>query len=659
MEHGDRMKLLLTALLVPVLYSAPMPVPWKSVPAAGHLLIDSSFAVEIRGFSDSRVDAAVGRFTARIGRQTGIPIIGGKTALVVETAPNGADQAAESYQLDISPKKAVLAASTVEGALHGLETFAQLISPGPDGFEVPSGHIEDHPRFGWRGLMIDCSRHWMPVEVIERNLDAMAAVKLNVLHWHLSDDQGFRVESKRFPRLQQLGSDGHFYTQDQVRHIIAYARDRAIRVVPEFDIPGHTTSWFVGYPELASAPGPYSIERSWGIFQPTMNPAREETYQFLDTFLGEMTALFPDRYFHVGGDEIDSTQWKRSASIQAFARQRHFESSDELHAYFEERVQEILRKYGKTMIGWDEVLHPSLAPDAVIQSWRGQAALADAAKKGYRGILSFGYYLDHMNPASFHYANDPQLDGEDSTRILGGEACMWSEYASAETIDSRIWPRAAAIAERLWSPKEVTNVASMYDRLDAVSRVLAWVGVRSNEQMMLDRIGGGPGLRVLADASESLGIEVRQDARKYTSLVPLNRFVDAVPPESPMVRHLAQMAEKVASNPDAANAEIADLRAAFTGWSANDTQLSANFLTSELIPLSRNLSNLGLIGLRALEVLAGGTVAQDWPSQQLQAIDGMEKPVVEVRLAATRPVRILLDAILRSASRPTGNKVNK
>ena len=130
--------------------------------------------------------------------------------------------------------------------------------------------------------MIDCSRHWMPVEVIERNLDAMAAVKLNVLHWHLSDDQGFRVESKRFPKLQQLGSDGHFYTQDEVRHVIAYARDRGIRVVPEFDIPGHTTSWFVGYPELASAPGPYPIERKWGIFQPTMDPAREETYKFLD-----------------------------------------------------------------------------------------------------------------------------------------------------------------------------------------------------------------------------------------------------------------------------------------------------------------------------------------------------------------------------------------
>ena len=232
--------------------------------------------------------------------------------------------------------------------------------------------------------MIDCSRHWMPIEVIERNLDAMAAVKLNVLHWHLSDDQGFRVESKRFPRLQEFGSDGHFYTQDQVRHIVAYARDRGIRVVPEFDIPGHTTSWFVGYPELASAPGPYKIERSWGIFQPTMDPSREETYKFLDKFLGEMTALFPDHYFHVGGDEVDPTQWMQSPSIQAFARERHLGTPDDLQAYFIHRVQEILKKYGKIMIGWDEVLNPDLESDTVIQSWRGQAALAEAARKGHR-----------------------------------------------------------------------------------------------------------------------------------------------------------------------------------------------------------------------------------------------------------------------------------
>jgi hexosaminidase len=646
------MKFVLAALLASGLYSAPMPQPWKSVSAAGHLLIDSSFAIEVRGFSDPRIDSAVRRFLVRISRQTGIPIIGGKTELIIEKVSEGP---AESYQLEISPEKALLSASTAEGALHGLETFAQLIAPGASGFEAASVHIEDHPRFPWRGLMIDCSRHWMPIEVIERNLDAMAAVKLNVLHWHLSDDQGFRVESKRFPKLQQLGSDGHFYTQDQVRHIIAYARDRGIRVVPEFDIPGHTTSWFVGYPELSSAPGPYSIERRWGIFQPTMDPSREETYKFLDRFLGEMTALFPDQYFHIGGDEVDPTQWKQSASIQAFAQARHLKTPDDLEAYFIHRVEGLLKKYGKTMIGWDEVLTPDLESDTVIQSWRGQAALADAAKQGHRGILSYGYYLDHMNPASYHYAIDPQVDDENSSLILGGEACMWSEYVSPETIDSRIWPIAAAIAERLWSPKDVTSVASMYHRLDDVSRVLGSVGIQSNEQTMLDRMGGGSALRVLANASESLGIDVRQDARKYTSLVPLNRFVDAVPPESPVVRHLAAMARKVTANPDSAKAEMAGLRTAFTVWSTNDSQIRSNFLTSELMPLSKNLSNLGSIGLRALEFISRGKSAPPvWAKQELQEMELMERPVAEVRLAAVRPVRILLNAIAGSAAHPAG-----
>lgn len=646
------MKFLLAALLIPALYAAPMPQPWKSFPAPGHLLIDSTFAIEAHGFTDPRIDAAIRRLTARIARQTGIPITGGKSALIINSTPGGMS---ESYQLDVSSSKAKLEASTVEGALHGMETFAQLIAPGAEGFEVAAVHIEDHPRFPWRGLMIDCARHWMPVEVIERNLDAMAAVKLNVFHWHLSDDQGFRVESKRFPRLQQMGSDGQFYTQEEVKHIIAYARDRGIRVVPEFDMPGHTTSWFVGYPELASAPGPYTIERSWGIFQPTMDPAREETYKLLDKFLGEMTALFPDPYFHTGGDEVDPTQWKQSASIHAFAREHHFQTPDDLLGYFSRRVQEILKKYGKTMVGWDEVLQPGLASGTVIQSWRGPAALAEAAKKGYRGILSYGYYLDHMDPASFHYAIDPELN-DTSPLILGGEACMWTEYVSPETIDSRIWPIAAAIAERLWSPKDVTNQALMYDRLDALSRTLESVGIRSNEQMMLDRMGSGPAIRVLADASESLGIEGRRDTRKYTSLVPLNRFVDAVPPESPVVRHLAAMAEKAAAHPTSAQAEIAVLRAAFTQWSANGSQIESNFLTAELTPLSENLSNLGSIGLRALEFFsAGKSVPPDWAAQQLHELDAMEKPIAEVRLAAVRPVRILLRAIARNAAEQQSN----
>ena len=267
-------------------FAALMPMPATVVPGVGSLKIDSSFAVEARGYSDARLDKAMRRLADRVSRQTGIEIRGGKTALRIECGAAGPQYPAlgedESYRMDVSTDGARITSATVTGALRGMETFAEWIDLGPDGFQARAVHIDDRPRFPWRGLMLDVSRHWMPLGVVLRNLDAMAAVKLNVFHWHLSDDQGFRVESRRFPKLQELGSDGHFYTQDEVRRVIEYARDRGIRVIPEFDMPGHTTSWFVGYPELASAPGPYQIERTWGIFQPTIDPSRDETYAFLD-----------------------------------------------------------------------------------------------------------------------------------------------------------------------------------------------------------------------------------------------------------------------------------------------------------------------------------------------------------------------------------------
>jgi hexosaminidase len=646
----------LCAVILNTLSAGVMPAPWKSVPAAGELTIDSSFSIAV----DSHLQSAAARITSRIEKQTGISIVGGpKPTLIVEfevPAPVypalGED---ESYTLDVTATSARLKSKTSTGALRGLETFTQLISQGQNGFKVSAIHIEDHPRFPWRGLMLDVSRHWMPVEVVERNLNAMAAVKLNVFHWHLSDDQGFRVESKKFPKLQQLGSDGHFYTQEQIREVIEFARERGIRVVPEFDIPGHTTALLTAYPEFASAAGPYAIERFWGIFQPTMNPAREETYAFLDEFLGEMAGLFRDKYFHIGGDEVDPTQWQKNDAIQAFARKNNLSNDTALQTYFTQRVQKILAAHGKTMIGWDEVLEPGLAPDTVIQSWRGQASLADAARKGYRGILSWGYYLDHLKPASFHYGVDPILESAEADRagaknvdehVLGGEACMWDEYVTAENVDSRIWPRAAAIAERLWSSRETKDVAGMYARLDDVSRILEAAGSthRSYEQAMLDRLGRGEALRILADASEDQEIDGRRNARKYSSLVPLNRFVDAVPPESETVRRLERAATI------AGPADIAELRARLTEWAQNDARLEPliekNSLTVELVPLSRSLSTLGSIGLRTLEFLVQRqTPAEGWIQQQTQAIDELGKPIAEVRLAAVRPVRILLDRL--------------
>lgn len=614
-----------------------MPMPATVVRNPGQVRIDSSFRIVNSGTKDPRVEAAIGRLTARVFRQVGLSAIhlkSAKPALTVECREPAADVPTlgenESYQLDVTGDGARIVARTCIGAMRGMETFAQLISPGPDGYYAAAVHIEDRPRYPWRGLMLDAARHWMPVAVVERNLDGMAAVKLNVFHWHLSDDQGFRVESKRWPKLQEMGSDGNFYTQADVRHIVEYARDRGIRVIPEFDLPGHATSWLVGYPELASAPGPYEIQRRWGIFEPTMDPTRDETYRFLDAFLDEMTPLFPDRFFHIGGDEVEETQWKKSATIQAFAREHGLADSAQLHAYFNRRLQDLVKRHGKTMVGWDEVLAPGLASDTVIQSWRGPQSLAEAGRKGFRGILSSGYYLDHLLPASTHYAVDPG----DGDNILGGEACMWSEYVSAETVESRVWPRMAAIAERFWSPREVKDVPSMYARMEAVSRGLEWAGVRhrANYEPMLDRIAGGEPadpLRVLADACEALGIEVRRDARKYTSLIDLNRFVDAVRPESEAVRHL----------------DRADLRTTFQVWVDNDRRVERLGI-GELRNLSKNLSTLGAIGLQALDYLESGKpVPRDWVSEKKQLLEQMEKPNAEVRLAAVRTVRSLLGSL--------------
>jgi hexosaminidase len=493
----------------------------------------------------------------------------------------------------------------------------------------------------------------MPVPVIKRNLDAMAAVKLNVLHWHLSDDQGFRMESRRFPELQRLGSDGNYYTQADVREVIAYARERGIRVVPEFDMPGHTTSWFVSHPELASAPGPYVIERAWGIFDPAMNPTKAELYAFLDGFIGEMAALFPDEYFHIGGDEVNGKQWDHNPRIQAFMRKRGMKGNHDLQAYFNRRILAIVRQHGKKMIGWDEILHPELPKDIVVQSWRGQKSLAEAARQGYMGILSFGYYLDHILPASFHYKVDPMegetagLTEEQKSRILGGEACMWAEYVTPENVDSRIWPRAAAIAERLWSPQDVKEVESMYRRLARVSRQLEGLGLtqRSSYRPMLERLtnmNDAAPLKVLADVLEPVKFYERGETRPYTSFTPLNRLVDATRPESNAAREFAHLLDQVSAN-------HAEIRKQLTLWRDNQAPLipvmQRSALLQEAIPLAEDLSALATAGLEALDyVEAGKPAPQAWLDRQGALLDRAARPRAELLIMIVPSIRKLVEA---------------
>ena len=647
-----------------------MPMPASVQPGSGQLPIDQSFSVAVTGTRDASLDSGVRRFQTQLSKQTGIPFRpkpGAAPTLQIHS-DRGRDQVQrlgedESYELTISDSGAKLTAPTPLGVLHGLETFLQLVQPSATGFAVPAVTIKDQPRFPWRGLMFDVSRHFIPIDVLKRNLDAMAAVKLNVLHWHLSDDQGFRVESKKFPKLTGMGSDGLFYTQEEIREFIAYAHDRGIRVMPEFDIPGHSRSWFLGYPELSSGSGPYTLEGGGpGYIDPIIDPTRESTYKFLEKFIAEMAKLFPDAYFHIGGDEVNGKQWDANPKIQAFIHAHNMKNNQDLQAYFNQRLQKIVAKNHKTMIGWDEILHPDLPKTITVQSWRGQKSLAEAAKQGYSGLLSYGYYLDLMWPASRHYAVDPMsgeaanLTPEEQKLILGGEACQWAEWVTPENIDSHIWPRNAAIAERLWSPQQVTDDASMYTRLNALSLHLEWLGLthRSARTLMLQRMAGTENisaLRVLADVVEPVKDYNRWDDAKgpIDFHAPLNRMIDAVYPESDVARNFSNLVQTFVQSGNKDQAMEAQIRSYLTIWRDNDAKLhpllDQSFLLQEVAPLSTDLSAVGAAGLQALDYLDKSQSAPDsWKAQQFAAVQNAAKRQADLLLMVAAPVQQLIEA---------------
>src|SRR6267142_1232078 len=672
--------LILCVSLYPVMTTAQqpalnlMPLPANVQSGAGSLKVDSTFSMAFTGYNEPRLERAGERFLRQLARQTGLslalkPSKSAKATFVIQTdhASKEIQEVGEdeSYILDVSTASARLRASTPLGTMHGLQTFLQLVAVSPDGFAAPALTIQDKPRFPWRGLMMDSARHFIPLEVIRRNLDGMEAVKMNVFHWHLSENQGFRAESKKFPKLHESGSDALYYTQDEIRELIAYARDRGIRVVPEFDMPGHSTAWFVGHPELASGKGPYQIERRWGIFDPAMDPTNEKVYKLLDDLIGEMAKIFPDHFFHIGGDEVNGKEWDANPKIQAYMKAHEIKNNDALQAYFSGRVQKLVVKHGKIVVGWDEVLVPGVPKDIVIQSWRGQASLALAAKQGYRGILSNGYYLDLGWPAARHYAADPlsgdaaKISPEERQSILGGESCMWVEYVNPENVDSRIWPRNAAIAERFWSPQEVRDPASMYARLDFISARLEWLGLthKTYYRKMLQRIAGPSSqeefaaLRTLTDLVEPVKDYTREQTApaEPTSATPMNRVVDAVPLESDAGRHFGELVDQYLAG-SCHDAALADrLRAQLSLWRDNDAQLQPlaqrSLLVKEVAARSQDLSALGAAGLAALDAIAKGQPASDsWKSEQLALIEQAKKPKAQLLLIPAPSAQKLVEA---------------
>jgi hexosaminidase len=636
-----------------------MPQPASLRVGEGTFAITSSLKVVLPKVHSELLQRAVLRTLKRLEDKTGTPLpraidAGSTGNLIVSVTSDGpAVQSVdedESYSLTVTSRTIELDAPTTLGALHGLETLVQLTQPSGGGYIVPAVTIQDSPRFHWRGLLIDCGRHFEPLDVLERNIDAMAAVKLNVFHWHLTEDQGFRIESKIFPKLTGVGSDGQFYTQDEARALVQYARDRGVRVVPEFEMPGHSTAWLVAYPELSSGSKPTGIRRDFGVSDYAIDPTREETYIFIEKFLREMTTIFPDRYVHIGGDETPAPDWKTNPRILAFMKAHHLSDNAALQAYFNTRILAILTHLNRNMIGWDEIFNPALPKDVVVQSWRGQESLAKGAQQGYQGVLSAPYYLDGMQPAATPYLADPIPANTDLTPgqqklILGGEICMWGEQIDARTIDSRIWPRTAAIAERLWSPQNVRDVNDMYRRLDPVSVELEALGLHHltsedaglRELVRSEQIGE---LRTFAEAFEPVSFGERYQQQHTSQLTPLTNFVDAVRPDPPIRHRLELATQTLLEDPSSTYASAAEARKTLEDFFTREAIAAPQVLQAmsdahRLQPMqvrAEQLEELARIGQDAVQYLSGKAKApQGWKSASLATIDEAKKPSAIVR----------------------------
>jgi hexosaminidase len=393
-----------------------MPYPQSIDLQQGQFVLSDTLYYAVEGKKSAAVNNVVKELGARIKKQTGQSLrlkeaAGAKARLIIriedaKPISNHIDDWDESYQLNITATKIELNAPQLMGAQRGLQTLLQLVGTG-EKIQLPLININDHPRFKWRGLLLDTSRHFFSVATIKRQIDAMAAAKYNIFHWHLTDDQGWRFESKKYPKLHKLAADGEFYTRKQIRDVVAYARARGIQVLPEIDMPGHASAIAVAYPELMSAPGPYAMEYRWGVHKPTLNPANEKVYEFADAIIAEAAELFPFEYFHIGGDEVDPEHWNTNPAIQSFMQLQGLKDHRALQAYFNQRLQKILQKHQRKMIGWDEIQHPDLPKDIVIHSWRGPDGVSDAVSHGFQSILSTGFYLDQAQRSAYHYRNDP------------------------------------------------------------------------------------------------------------------------------------------------------------------------------------------------------------------------------------------------------------
>lgn len=649
-----------------------MPWPKEIKINSGKLSLNKSFTVNISGPKSERLNHAATKFLRRLDGRTGTFFTNG-FAFTNNAAPNaivqikikgfaGLDlQQDESYQLNITSNQISLTAHTDVGAIYGLETLLQSLQHDANGFFFPTISIQDQPRFKWRGLMIDASRHFEPVEVIKRNLDAMAALKMNVFHWHLVDDQGWRIEMKTLKQLHETASDSQYYTQDQIKDVVSYAARLGIMIVPEIDVPGHGSAILTAFPEIGSTPGEkYSIERNAGVFDPTLDPTNPKTYQILKLIFDEVCPLFPGKYFHIGGDENAGKEWDANPKIQQFKKEHHLETNHDLQTYFTMKLVPMLKKHNKVLMGWEEIMTKDMSKEAIIHSWRGVneglkpgESMVNAAKNGYQVVLSNGYYLDLVLPLETYYNTDPlhknwSLTPEEQKKILGGEATMWGELVSPLTIDSRIWPRTAAIAERLWSDASVNDLQDMRRRLTPVTNRLEELGITHlrNKSVILRNISNyqdTQALEQLSNICEPLKNYTRNKGGvEYQMYSPLTLFADACTPDAKDALPFTIAVQKYLSNKNdmAAKTILLEYLNQWVKMNAVLEQQKVNApLIGQVLPLSKAVSVLSgqLILKLQGDAAYNATIAQ----QALEVCQS--KDFADVELAVAVPLQQIMN----------------
>lgn len=441
----------------------------------------------------------------------------GKSAPGKQTATAHKD----AYTLSIGEKEITIT-GTNAGVFYGLQSLLQLLPVGQPHtqtlskstktFALPTCVVEDYPRFGWRGMHLDVSRHFFPKEFVKKYIDYLALYKMNVFHWHLTDDQGWRLEIKKYPKLTSVGGYrkgtlighysekpvrydsiryGGYYTQADAREVVEYARKRHITVVPEIEMPGHASAAVTAYPELASTPGPFEVIQNWGVFPDVFCP-KEETFQFLQNVLAEVITIFPSKYIHIGGDECPKDRWKESAFCQALIKKEGLKDEHELQSYFIRRIEKFVNSKGRQIIGWDEILEGGLAPNAAVMSWRGEKGGIEAAKQHHPVVMSptttvyFDYYqsqkpgeplaIGGFVPLDLVYRYEPlpkELTPDEQQYIIGAQANLWTEYiATPDKVEYMLLPRLCALAEVVWTPPEQKNYDAFMERLKQHTRLL-------------------------------------------------------------------------------------------------------------------------------------------------------------------------------------------